>query len=213
MMKQTGKMESFEKGSLLDRKRWGLPTEAVADLAERLVRIWSRFRACFTTKTHDTSKYAFVYLRGLLTLDTRRNYANISRRLIAPTDDGQNLQHFMSDSPWQPLAVFGQIQEEIQQRPELRGGLLTLDESGDKRTGTESAGVSRQYIGRLGKVDTGQVGVALGYYQSSVWSLVDADLYLPEIWFEKEAAERQKRWHIPFDFGQSPNSQNARFCH
>ena len=58
-----------------------------------------------------------------------------------------------------------QIQTEMQQRPDLNAGILTLDESGGKRLGTESAGVSRQYIGRMGKVDTGQVGVALGYYR------------------------------------------------
>ena len=197
MIKKTGKIESSEEDALFCQNRWGLPTEAVADLAERLRRVWKRFRHCFTTQTWDTSKYAFVYLRGLLTMDTQRNYANISRRIISLADDGQNLQHFMSDSPWPACAVFRQIQTEITQRTELAGGILTLDESGDKRSGTESAGVSRQYIGRLGKVDTGQVGVALGYYQSSVWSLVDADLYLPEVWFEKEAADLQQRWHIP----------------
>jgi SRSO17 transposase len=89
----------------------------------------------------------------------------------------------------------------MQQRPDLNAGLLTLDESGDRRSSTESAGVSRQYVGRIGKVDTGQVGVALGYYQSGVWAMVDAELYLPEIWFEKEGAELKKQWHIPTDSG------------
>ncbi len=190
-------METSEKDSLFDKKRWGLPTEAVADLADRLHRIWTRFRRCLITKTRDTSTYAFVYLRGLLTIDIKRNYANISRRVISPGSDGQNLQHFMSDSPWEGRSIFTQIQTEIQRCPELAGGILTLDESGNKRSGTESAGVSRQYIGRLGKVDTGQVGVALGYYHSGVWAMVDADLYLPEVWFEKETATLQKRWHIP----------------
>ena len=94
------KVESADKPPLFDTQRWGLPAEAVADLASRLRRVWSRFRECFTTKTRDTSEYAFVYLRGLLTMDTKRNYANIARRVIDPEDDGQNLQHFMSDSPW-----------------------------------------------------------------------------------------------------------------
>ncbi|MCH8294563.1 transposase [Candidatus Poribacteria bacterium] len=159
MSPKNNELQTPEKNSLFDEKRWGLPAEAVADLAERLRRIWSRFRACFTTQTRDTSEHAFVYLRGLLTMDQKRNYANISRRVIDPKEDGQNLQHFMSDSPWKGQAVFAQIQTEIQQRPKLRGGILTLDDSGDKRAGTESAGVSRQYIGRLGKVDLGQVGV------------------------------------------------------
>ncbi|MCL0082789.1 transposase, partial [Dehalococcoidia bacterium] len=90
-----------------------------------------------------------------------------------------------SDSPWSAGAVFDQIQAEVRQRPELRGGMLTLDESGDKKAGNQSAGVARQYLGRLGKVDLGQMGVALGYYQAAVWMMVDAELYLPEEWFDQ----------------------------
>jgi hypothetical protein len=86
---------------------------------------------------------------------TGRNYANIARRVIGPGDDGQNFQQFMSDSPWSAGAVFDQIQAEVRQRPELKGGMLTLDESGDKKAGSQSAGVARQYLGRLGKVDMG----------------------------------------------------------
>lgn len=93
MSPKNNELQTPEKNSLFDEKRWGLPAEAVADLAERLRRIWSCFRACFTTQTRDTSEHAFVYLRGLLTMDQKRNYANISRRVIDPKDDGQNLQH------------------------------------------------------------------------------------------------------------------------
>ena len=186
-----------EQALISDAQRWGLPQEAIDDLAGRLRRIWSRFRECFTTKTRDTSEYAFTYLRGLLTMDTERNYANIARRVIDPKDDGQNIQQFMSDSPWLARPVFVQIQTEICQRPELSGGMLTLDESGDKRSGNNSAGAARQHIGRLGKVDMGQVGVALGYYQRGIWSMVDAELYLPEAWFDEKHQKLRQRWHIP----------------
>jgi SRSO17 transposase len=130
-------------------------------------------------------------------MDTDRNYANIARRVIAPTDDGQNLQQFMSDSPWSGEKVFQQIQSEIQLRPELQGEMLTLDESGDERAGGESAGAARQYLGRLGKVEMGQVGVALSYYAADIWTMVDAELYLPESWFEKDLAPLRRQLHIP----------------
>ncbi len=99
--------EQTEKEIIFDAQRWGLPQEAIDDLASRLRRIWTRFRDCFTTRTRDTSEYAFTYLRGLLTMDTERNYANIARRVIDPKDDGQNIQQFMSDSPWSARSVFG----------------------------------------------------------------------------------------------------------
>ena len=189
--------EHCEKTSLFDTQRWGLPEEAIANLADRLRRIWSRFRECFITKTRDTSKYAFLYLRGLLTMDTKRNYANMARRVIEKENDGQNLQQFMSDSPWPAKSVFQQIQAEITQHPELSGGMLTLDESGDERAGSQSAGTARQLIGRLGKVDIGQVGVALGYYQGGIWAMVDAELYLPKEWFDEVHERLRQRWHIP----------------
>jgi len=88
--------EQNKKQDLFNPQRWGLPLIAITGLAERLRNVWSRFRMCFTTRTHDTSKYAFVYVRGLLTMDTNmdtnRNYANIARRVIGIEDDGQNIQ-------------------------------------------------------------------------------------------------------------------------
>ena len=192
-------IEQTEQTDIFDAHRWGLPQEAIADLADRLRRIWSRFRECFTTRTRDTSEYAFTYMRGLLTMDTKRNYANIARRVIHPQDDGQNLQQFMSDSPWPARPVFEQIQTEICNRPELSGGMLTLDESGDKRSGNNSAGAARQHIGRLGKVDMGQVGVVLGYYQRGIWAMVDAELHLPKEWFDEKHKTLRRRWHIPVE--------------
>ena len=186
-----------KQSDVFDPVRWGLPPEAVADLGDRLWRVWYRFRDCFRTKTRDTSTYALVYLRGLLTMERKRNFANIARRVIDPEDDGQNLQHFMSDSPWSAQAVFDRIQVEIRERTELQGGMLTLDESGTKCSGPQKAGAARQYIGRLGKVDLGQVGVALGYYKEGIWTLVDAELYLPEVWFSERYASLRQRWHIP----------------
>jgi len=197
MTKDARPTECPEKITIFNPQRWGLPKEAVFDLANRLRRVWSRFKDCFYTRTRDTSQYAFLYMRGLLTMDTKRNYANISRRVIDMEDDGQNLQHFMSDSPWSSCKVFDKIQDEISFYPELKSGMLTLDESGDKRSGKHSAGNARQHIGRLGKVDTGQVGVALGYYQSHIWAMVDAELYLPEAWFDQEHEKMRKRWHVP----------------
>lgn len=189
--------QQTEPSNLFDPHRWGLPMEAVNDIANRLRNTWARFQACFKTQTRDTSEYAWIYLRGLLTMDTNRNFANIARRVIDPADDGQNLQQFMSDSAWSGERVFHQIQDEISQRPELGGGVLTLDECGDEKAGEQSAGAGRQYLGRWGKVDLGQVTVGLGYYQAGLWMMVEAELYLPEAWFEAAYAELRRRWHIP----------------
>jgi hypothetical protein len=90
---------------IFDPHRWGLSDEAIANLGNRLREFWSRFGSCFRTKTRDSSEHAWTYLRGLLGMETERNFANIARRVIGPHKDGQNLQQFMSDSPWSAQAV------------------------------------------------------------------------------------------------------------
>jgi SRSO17 transposase len=189
-----------EARDIFNPERWGLPMEAIEELAGRLIDAWERYRDLFiTTHTRDTSLHAFTYLRGLLTMDTRRNYANIGRRVVNCENDGQNLQNFMSDSPWSSLPVFEKIQRELTQYRQMAGGMLTLDDTGDKRSGSCSAGASRQYIGRLGKVDMGQVGVMLGYFQQNIWSMLDARLYLPEKWFTEDYRRLRQKCGISAD--------------
>jgi len=181
----------------IDPVRWGLHLQAIDTLGDQLYECWERFHPSFKTRTRDTSEFAHVYLKGLLLLKEKRNYANIAREIIDPDDDGQALQQFMSDSPWDAQRVFAQIQREIAGDPALHGGILSLDESGDKRSGELSAGAGRQYLGRLGKVDVGQVGVALSYCVEGYWVAVDAELFLPQDWFDKGHAKLRRRLHIP----------------
>ena len=117
----------------------------------------------------------------------KRHFAGISRRV--QDSDGQALQHFMSMSPWSGPAVFGQIQVDICEEEQLaHGSFLILDESADEKAGMRSAGASRQYNGRLGKIDECQVAVILGYANWhtepwTTWAIVDSELFLPETWF------------------------------
>src|SRR3990172_8680134 len=93
-----------------DPSRWGLSAEAIADLGNRLHSFWERYRVCFKTKTRDGAEYAWTYLQGLLLMNGKRNYANIDRRVVDPERDGQNLQQFMSDSPWAAQPPIQQVQ-------------------------------------------------------------------------------------------------------
>lgn len=183
---------------VFDPQRWGLPIEAVADLADRLRRFWSRYRHCFKTQTRDSSEYAWFYMRGLLTMETKRNFANIARRVIDLDDDGQNLQQFMSESPWPAQWALQQVRREIAATPGLStGGVLILDESADEKAGDHSAGAGRQHNGRLGKVEMSQVGTFLAFAKGSIWTWVDGELYLPKHCFRPEMAEVRQQLGIP----------------
>jgi SRSO17 transposase len=172
----------------------------VEQLGDDLSRFWERYRLCFRTRTRDTSEHAYVFMRGQLTMDDQRNYANIDRRLTG--GDGQGLQQFMTDSPWPDARVFCQIQADIRAEPVLQhGGLLILDECADEKAGTQSAGAGRQHNGRLGKVDLCQVATCLVYAhpQHAVWAVVDSELFIPEAWFDKAHAPLRQEVGVPED--------------
>jgi SRSO17 transposase len=74
-------------------------------------------------------------------------------------------------------------------------GVIGFDPSGFKKCGTESVGVQRQWLGRLGKVDNGQVGIYMSYASRHEYTLVDARLYLPKSWAHDK--KRRKKCGVP----------------
>ena len=192
--------ETFDsvEGTLHDPQRWGLSSEAISTLGERLYAFWRRLRNGFKTCTRDTSGYAYDYLRGQLTMDGERNFANMARNMTG--DDGPAWQHFMAKSPWSGPGVFQQMQAEITAPPALaHGSTLILDESADEKAGTHHAGASRQYNGRMGKVDVCRVDTCLTYANATVglWVMVDGELFLPQEWLGPDFAQRRKELGIP----------------
>lgn len=163
----------------------------------RLERFWERFVPCFRTNTRDTSLYALHYLSGQLRLETQRNFTNIAQ---ATTMSSQNLQHFMTHSPWDARTVLWQVQFEISRSPGLdQGGVLILDESAVEKASPKTVGASRQYNGRLGKVEMSQVGTFLTYWhpQANLWTFLDGELFLPQSWFQTDKADARTRLGIP----------------
>lgn len=132
-------------------------------------------------------------------MEDQRNFANVERR-VKPGSDGQNLQHFMSDSPWPSQAVYKQIQKDLKRQPALKeGGVLILDESANKKAGEASAGAARQWDGRHGKLDLCQVATALAFAHpaTGLWTWVDSELFLPEHWFDEAHKELRQKLGIP----------------
>lgn len=112
----------------------------------------------------------------------------------------QNLQHFMSNSPWSAAEAMKLIQTDIAGIADLRsGGVLLIDESADERGGEGSAGAGVQYNGRIGRVDMCQVGVFASYAHVGlgVWTWVDAELFLQAHWFTADYAQKREQLGIP----------------
>jgi hypothetical protein len=111
------------------------------------------------------------YLEGLL-LPAERNktltaLANTEPIVGAQQPAVQSLQWFLSESTWDAAAVTQRRVEVLRADPATAPdttGVLVIDETGDRKWGTRTAHVGRQYLGSIGKVDNGVVTV------SSLWA-------------------------------------------
>lgn len=149
------------------------------------------------TKTRDTSEYGYHYLSGLLRMDSKRHISGIARVAGIPE---QNLQQFITDSPWSGEDLIAVVQQDISRLAHYQqGSVLIADESAEAKAGEDSAGSSRQHNGRLGKVEMSQVGVFLALARDGYRTWIDGELYLAEKWFRPTYARRRQNLKIPTD--------------
>lgn len=155
--------------------QWGVPVHEIPQLGDRFYTYCDRFRRLMRTKTHDTSAYGVEYVSGLLRMSSQRNITEISRQAGITS---QNMQQFISDSPWAGEGLIDGVQGEVKVHPAFAEAVAVIDESADAKAGEVSVGAGRQHNGRLGKIEQSQVGVflALATPQVNLW--VDGALFV-----------------------------------
>lgn len=95
----------------------------------------------------------------------------------------QSLHHFLANSQWSYRDVMDHVAQDVSEVFSGRSGTcLLVDESGFAKKGEYSAGVKRQWNGRLGKVENSQVGVFTALSRGRDTALIDGQLFLPEDW-------------------------------
>jgi SRSO17 transposase len=109
--------------------------------------------------------------------------------------DRRQLQHFVGVRPWDHGPLLARLQGEVAEEIGDPEGVLVVDGSGMPKKGTESVGVTRQWCGRLGKVENCQLGIFLAYAGRGTSTLVDERLYLPRGWAEDP--ERRRKAKVP----------------
>jgi DDE superfamily endonuclease len=100
----------------------------------------------------------------------------------------QRLQFFVSESVWDPEAVNARRLELLMADPATAphgGGVLVIDDSGDRKDGTKTAHVGRQWLGRYGKTDNGVVTVTTVWADKRLYYPVHAVPYTPARHFAK----------------------------
>jgi SRSO17 transposase len=167
-----------------------LTPEAVRGCRDRLRRFLSRYLPHFYRK--EQRDHAALVIRGLL--------SDLQRKTAEPIADcagveHKNIQFFIGSGQWDDDAILMELRRHVRRVLGDSEAVLVLDPSAFPKKGTESCGVTRQWCGRLGKVENCQVGVFLAYSTRRGTVLVDRQLYLPREWAEDP--QRRVKGHIP----------------
>lgn len=137
----------------------------------------------FQSYRHDVSEKARQYACGLMQAGRRKNMDRMAE--VVPDSRSRNLQQFLTHSKWDHREVIDHVAHDVDELlGDPRNACLLIDESGFAKQGKESVGVSRQWLGRLGKVDNGQVAVFGAVVNGQYAAPVDVRFYLPEVWTE-----------------------------
>jgi DDE superfamily endonuclease len=136
---------------------------------------------------HRAQRQSFrAYLQGLL-LPRDRNKTLTALVGAAPRGGAQHaavqrLQSFVSESTWDATAVNRRRLEVLQADPRTtthEAGVLVIDDTGDRKSGTQTAHVGRQYLGSVGKIDNGIVVVSTLWADDERYYPLHAEPYTP----------------------------------
>ena len=128
----------------------------------------------------------------------------------------QRLQFFLSESRWDPERVNARRLELLLADPATaphEGGVLVIDDSGDRKDGTKTAHVGHQWLGRYGKTDSGVVTVTTVWADERLYYPVHAVPYTPAKHFAKgknDPAFRTKLADRRGPGGQGPGTRGSR---
>lgn len=146
-----------------------------------------RFLEPFVASLTDAQgTHAHHYVAGLVSDLERKNAEGIA---YLHDQERQGLQKFLGQAPWDERPLVTELARQVAAELGATDGVLVFDPSAFPKQGTASAGVQRQWCGRLGKVENCQVGVYLAYASRVEHALVDGRLYLPKEW----AADQGRR--------------------
>ncbi|UGQ11055.1 IS701 family transposase [Yinghuangia sp. ASG 101] len=173
--------------------------ELRCDLAEFVAEVFA------SVPRKDTRGWADCYLRGLMLDGRRKSVQPMAERL--PDGDMQSLQQFVSQSPWDHVAVLRAVA--LKTVPVVDPEVWVIDDVSFPKDGPMSVAVARQWCGALGKQSNCQVAVSL-HAASDVASVpLSWRLFVPEEWAGDavrrartgvpDAVEHREKWRLALD--------------
>ena len=185
---------AVRKKQLIDDAR--IRPEVYQGLLERLPGFLEPFAQGLVRS--EQREHLRTYLEGLMSDLERKNVEAIA---YLHDQDRRDLQHFVGESNWAFEPMLAELTREVGVEFCESDGVIVVDPSGFEKEGRESVGVARQWLGRFGKVDNGQMGVYLSYVSRKGHALCDVRLYLPKEWAHDRA--RRRKCGVP---------KEVRFC-
>ena len=136
---------------------------------------------------------ALVYLKGLLSPVERKNSWQLSEQAGDATPYG--VQRLLSGYVWDADLVRDDLKQYVVEHLGDGDAVLVVDETGFPKKGDKSVGVQRQHSGTVGRIENCQVGVFLAYASTKGRTLLDRELYLPQVWADDR--ERRREAGVP----------------
>src|SRR5262245_58119231 len=164
----------------------------VSGLLDQLAAYHAHFAPAFARSAQ--SEHSQMYLRGLLSMCERKSIEPMALHLGVPI---RPLQHFIGQSIWSIEPIIAQHQLLVGSTLGEEDGAFLVDESGVVNQGHDSVGVDHQYCGSVGKVANSQLGVYLGYASRKGYTLLDGQLFVPEVWFSQAYADKRLSTEMP----------------
>ena len=197
----------------------------VAHWAEGIEQVYSCIAGRF--RRPEPRRRVLDYLRGLVSSVERKNGWQLAEQAGDATPDGvqrllstyrwdadlvrddlrdyvveqlgaaDGVQRLLSTYRWDADLVRDDLRDYVVEQLGAADGVLVVDETGFLKKGSKSVGVQRQYSGRAGRIENCQIGVFLAYAGARGRTLLDRELYLPQVWAEDW--ERRKEAGVPGD--------------
>ena len=181
------------EGDLFLIPKFDIKKSDVKGFMNKLKAFHEEFENCFSRS--EPRENFFRYMVG--------QFSELERKSIEPialnVENGQvrSMQRFISDVIWDNDKILDKYHEMVSEDMGDPKGVLIFDESGFPKKGNESAAVSKQYCGNLGKVENCQVGVFAAYASRHGYALVDKRLFIPDKWFGEEYVTKRLKCKIP----------------
>jgi SRSO17 transposase len=127
----------------------------------------------------EMQRHCLVAVKGMLSDLRRKNTESIAYR---HGNHRRALQRFIGNATWGVAPLIDRLSRQVGETIGETDGVIVFDPSAFKKCGNKSVGVARQWLGRFGKIDNGQVGVFMAYASRREHALVNTRLFLPKEW-------------------------------